>query len=133
MRALPNERFTVTTASLITDDAVPDPDCWVRRRDAVGAARVGRRLTRWDPADVLLVVEVADETLTQDLGVKAGIYGRAGFAVYWVVAREGLHVHTDPTPLGYRTRTTYAPGERVAVPYADAELAVDDLLAPLDG
>lgn len=130
MRALPNDRFTVTTESLLTDDSVPDPDCWVGAGDAAPVERVGRRLTRWDPADVLLVVEVADETLAQDLGVKADVYGRAGFASYWVIARDGVYAHADPTPRGYRTRTTYAPGEDVPVPYTDALLAVDDLLAP---
>lgn len=129
-RALPNDRFVVTTESLITDDSVPDPDCWVCERDAQPTGRLGRRLTRWQPADVLLVVEVADETVAQDLGGKAAVYGRAGFGVYWVVTREGIFEHTAPTPQGYRIRTTYRPGEMIPVRHAAAELAVDDLLAP---
>lgn len=130
MRALPDDRFVVTTASLITGDSVPDPDCWVRAPDAQPVGRLGARLPRWDPADVLLVVEVADETLAQDLGTKAGVYGRAGFAVYWAATREGIVEHTEPTPHGYRTRITYRPGETIPVRYAGLELAVDDLLAP---
>jgi hypothetical protein len=129
-RALPNDRFVVTTASLITEDSVPDPDCWMRPAAAEGVDRVGRRLTRWEPTDVLLVVEVADETVAQDLGTKAGVYGRAGFSVYWVATREGIFEHSDPTPRGYRTRTTYRPGETIPVRHAATELAVDDLLAP---
>lgn len=79
---------------------------------------------------MLLVVEVADETLAQDLGKKAGVYGRAGFAVCWAATREGIVEHTEPTPHGYRTRITYWPGETIPVRYAATELAVDDLLAP---
>ena len=83
----------------------------------------------WDATDVLLVVEVADETTIQDLNVKAKLYGRAGYPVYWVVRQEGIWVHTGPISTGYRTRVEYRHGERIAVPYADAALAVDELIA----
>jgi Uma2 family endonuclease len=43
---------------------------------------------------VLLVVEVADETLIQDLNVKAKLYGQAGYPVYWVVTQEAIYEHT---------------------------------------
>jgi hypothetical protein len=79
---------------------------------------------------VLLVVEVADDSVAQDLGMKAGVCGRAGFGVYWVATREAIFEHSDPTPQGYRMRTTYRPGETIPVGYAATELAVDDLLAP---
>lgn len=128
-RALPNDRFDITSESLITDDSVPDPDCWVCAGDAVSIGRFGRRLSRWRPADVLLVVEVGDESASYDLSVKAGVYGRAGFGVYWVATREGIFEHTDPTPRGYRIRTTYLPGEMIPVRHSGIELAVSDLLA----
>lgn len=128
-RALPNHRFEITSESLITDDSVPDPDCWVCAGDAVSIGRFGRRLSRWRPADVLLVVEVGDESAAYDLAVKAGVYGRAGFPVYWVATREGIFEHTDPTPQGYRTRTTYLPDEMIPVRHAGTTLAVSDLLA----
>jgi Uma2 family endonuclease len=78
---------------------------------------------------VLLVVEVADETLIQDLNVKAKLYGQAGYPVYWVVTQEAIYEHTGPMSTGYRTRVEYLHGERIPVPYTATDLAVDDLIA----
>jgi hypothetical protein len=82
----------------------------------------------WDPADVLLVAEVSDETVLADLTVKARLYGSAGYAAYWVVTSEMIYEHTEPKPDGYRKRVEYGRGDRIPVPYADVELAVDDLI-----
>jgi len=119
----------VTGSALAADDSLPDPDCWVRRRGAKPVEALGRRLSRWAPADVLLVIEVGDETLVVDLGPKADLYARAGFAHYWVVHPGGIEVMIDPTPGGYRLRRKYSAGERVPLAYLDADIAVDDILA----
>ena len=80
------------------------------------------------------MVEVSDETLQTDLGadlgVEARVYAAAGFPRYWIVSREGVYAHTDPSPAGYRLRTLQTPGETVSTGYTDAELPVGDLLAP---
>ncbi|MFC4107409.1 Uma2 family endonuclease [Micromonospora zhanjiangensis] len=126
---LPRAGARVTTATLPTGESLPDPDCWVRRVDAdpIGTVgTVGTRLSVWDAADVLLVVDVADETVIQDLNVKARLYGRAGYPVYWVVTQEAIYEHTGPIPTGYRTRVEYLHGERVPVPYTSAELTLGD-------
>jgi hypothetical protein len=119
----------VATASLPTGDSLPDPDCWVRLATATPAGQLSERLTAWEPADILLVVEVADETIDQDLGPKAALYARAGYACYWAVTRQGVHVHTEPSEAGYRTRVLYQRGDHVPAGYADVELAVNNLLA----
>jgi Uma2 family endonuclease len=75
------------------------------------------------------VVEVADETTIQDLNVKAKLYGQAGYPRYWVVTQEAIYEHTEPISTGYRKRVEYRHGERIPVPYAVADLAVDDLIA----
>lgn len=90
-----------TQATLATGDSLPDPDVWLRRRGAQPLGKVSARLSRWDPDDVLLVVEVADDTVREDLTVKARLYASAGYARYWVATREGLHDHLQPTPEGY--------------------------------
>ena len=118
------------TSTLPSGASLPDPDCWVRRTAARAVGRVGSRLSAWDPADVLLVVEVSDETLTADLTTKARIYGAAGWPTYWVVSPEAVYEHTGPTPSGYRTRVEHRRGERVALPFTGTDLAVDDLLGP---
>ena len=51
------------------------------------------------PADIALVIEIADSTLRRDLGSKATRYARAGIREYWVVDIENrkLHVHREPS------------------------------------
>jgi hypothetical protein len=48
-----------------------------------------------------------------------------------VVTQEAIYVHTDPISTGYRTRVEYLHAERIPVPYAATDLAVDDLIGPL--
>lgn len=128
---LPRSGVRVTTATLPTGESLPDPDCWVRRAEAAPIGTVGSRLTVWDPSDVLLVVEVSDDTVLHDLNVKTRLYGQAGYPVYWVVTQDVIYEHTVPTPRGYRTRVEYRPGERIPVGYAGTDLAVDDVIAPV--
>ena len=121
----------VTTATLPSGSSLPDPDCWVLREKAESVDTLGAKLELWAPADVLLVVEVSDETLLADLAVKANIYGAAGWSVYWVVSKEAIYEHTEPTPAGYRTRIEYRRGDRLPIRYAETDILVDDLLGPL--
>ncbi|MGH9039987.1 MAG: Uma2 family endonuclease [Acidimicrobiia bacterium] len=95
---------------------LPDPDCWVRLAAAEPTARLSERLSAWSPNDVLLVVEIADETIDQDLGPKATLYARAGYPCYWAVTRHGVYLHTGPSEAGYRTRVLYQPPGRLPVP-----------------
>src|SRR4051794_28783091 len=57
---------------------VPEPDLVLYR------PTVGRR-QHLTAADVLLVIEIADSTLTRDLGFKADLYRAAKIPEYWVV------------------------------------------------
>ncbi len=71
-------------------------------------------------ADLLLVVEVSDTTLSRDRGLKQRVYARSRVPVYWIVNLvDGVvEVYTDPrggrSP-AYRTRTDYRPGDSVPV------------------
>lgn len=125
---LPRSGGRITKETLPTGDSLPDPDCWVRRAGAEPVGTLGSRLSIWDSTDVLLVVEVSDQTMLADLEIKAKLYGRAGYAAYWVVTPDVIYEHTVPTSRGYRTRTEYRPGERIPVAYASTELDVADLL-----
>lgn len=133
-RALPNHRFEVLASSLPAGESLPEPDCWVLRRDATPVAQLSRRMPRWAAADVLLVVEVSDETIDHDLGRKAALYAESGFGCYWSVTRHGVYEHTEASRFGYRRRVLYGPGERIPVPYAEgAALSVDDLIGRREG
>lgn len=123
--------WRVTSATLPASGSLPDPDVFVFRRGVEPSGVVGQRLRvpRWEPGDVGLVVEVAESSLALDTGVKAGLYGRAGYPCYWVVHRQGVEVFTGPGEDGYGDRSHVAVEGRVDVPYAPgATIAVADIL-----
>ena len=83
------------------------------------------------PADVLLLIEVADSSLRFDREVKAPLYARHSIAEYWIVDLEGaaVLVHRDPQPEGYASLRTARAGERLDLPgLPDAQIAVADIL-----
>jgi Uma2 family endonuclease len=131
MRALPGTGGEITCETLSSGDSLPDPDCWVAAADAEPVGKVGSKVAIWRPEDVLLVVEVSDDTVMADLTTKAALYGKAGYQAYWVVTKDVIYEHTEPTKAGYRVRVEYRPGDRIPVKYADTDLAVDDLIAPI--
>ena len=91
----------------------PQPDLAVLRRRAdfyTSGERPG-------PADVLLVVEVADSSLRFDRTVKLPLYARAGIAELWIVdlKRRVVDVHRKPLGNGYGETTTHQSGDRLAL------------------
>lgn len=85
------------------------------------------------PADLRLVVEVADATLRKDTVTKARLYARARIADYWVldVAGRRLLVHRQPRAGRYASVVAYAEHEAVAPLAAPEHFArVADLLPP---
>jgi Uma2 family endonuclease len=84
------------------------------------------------PADVLLIVEVADTTLEFDRDVKRPMYAEAGIGEYWIVnlVDDCLEVHRQPQPDGtYRDVQTLRRGQQADVAALPGLLvAVDDML-----
>jgi hypothetical protein len=131
IRRLPEDGWRVTIATLPSSGSLPDPDAFVVRVGAEPVARLGtqRTISRLNPGDVGLVVEVADASLVFDTEVKTVVYGRAGFGCYWVVHRDGVEVFTDPFEGGYRERRHVDPDGEVEVPYASGStISVAELL-----
>lgn len=56
-----------------------------------------------DPADVLLLIEVAASSLRYDRTVKPPLYAEAGVEAYWLLDIEGRRLlrHLDPNERGY--------------------------------
>ncbi len=82
------------------------------------------------PADVLLVIEVADSTLTTDRRTKSQLYGEAAIPCYWIlnlVDRE-LEVYEHPFEGGYKVCTRYRPGDIVRLASIGLEWEVGRLL-----
>ncbi|QJW98328.1 Uma2 family endonuclease [Frigoriglobus tundricola] len=110
----------------------PEPDGVLLRGDETTCD--GRLPTA---ADLGLIVEVSDSTLSFDRRDKGRIYARAGVPVYWIVnvADRQIEVYTDPDttadPPAYRARTDYRPGDAVPIVLDGATVGavpVSDLL-----
>jgi Uma2 family endonuclease len=83
------------------------------------------------PADVLLIVEVADSSIEYDRRVKLPLYARAGIPEVWLALPEQdcLEVRCEPSADGYRVARTVRRGERLApIAFPDLSLGVEDLL-----
>ncbi|MBL9130139.1 MAG: Uma2 family endonuclease [Verrucomicrobiaceae bacterium] len=86
----------------------PQPDAAIVR-----ARADGYRTSHPEPKDVLLIIEVADNSVDFDLKVKARLYSKAGIAEYWVVdvKEHRVSVHTVPTARGYKTMQVFEDGD----------------------
>lgn len=83
------------------------------------------------PADVLLLIEVADATVEYDREVKAPLYAREGIREFWLVDLPGerIEVYRDPSPEGYRQVRTVQRGERLSPEaFPGLELSAEDIL-----
>lgn len=65
------------------------------------------------PADVLLLVEVADSSLRYDREVKLPIYARAGIPEVWIVdlRHRALKTYWSPSGARFAQEGRYAPGD----------------------
>jgi Uma2 family endonuclease len=94
--------------SLEDADCQPEPDIvWVRSNRFLSGHPT--------PADVLLLIEVADSSLEYDRGEKAELYAEAGIADYWVVnaVERTVEIHRDPVRVQYRDVQPFSLGDAV--------------------
>ncbi|MFI5379109.1 MAG: Uma2 family endonuclease [Tepidisphaerales bacterium] len=90
---LPPEWHFRAQEPITLDDGEPEPD------GAVVAGQPRQYAGRHPgPADVALVIEVADTTLDRDRGIKLRSYARAGIHTYWIVnlPDQCIEVYTRP-------------------------------------
>ncbi|MBI4474864.1 MAG: Uma2 family endonuclease [Acidobacteria bacterium] len=87
------------------------------------------------PADILLVLEIADTSLPYDRDVKGPLFARnqiIEFCLLNLQTRE-LEDYRDPSPEGYRSKRTYREEEIFnLVAFPDLSIKVKDLLPPAD-
>jgi len=100
----------------LADDSEPEPDVAV-----VPGTRRDYELGH--PSRPVLLVEVAEASLDDDRGEKAGLYARAGVPEYWIVnlVDRVLEVHREPaaspdvpSAWSYRAVTSLRPGASIA-------------------
>lgn len=104
----------------LSDLSEPEPDVTVLRPrpDDYMTSHPG-------PADVLLLIEVADTTVGYDRGTKAPLYALAEIPEYWLVdiPADEFEVYRDPSPDGYREVRRYSRSD-ILHPLAFPDLAV---------
>lgn len=83
------------------------------------------------PADVLLVIEVADTSVQFDRNVKLPLYARAGIPEAWLIVllKDFIEVHSEPTNGKYQTVQRLKRGKKLTSPTMPGlTLNVDDIL-----
>ncbi|MFL6228712.1 MAG: Uma2 family endonuclease [Pyrinomonadaceae bacterium] len=120
-------RFIVRVQNLIrlNDFSEPQPDVTLLRwrEDFYRGAHP-------TPADVLLVVEVADATVVTDRTIKVPLYARARIAEVWVVnvPDERVEIYTEPLGDAYQSVAQFGRGERAQSPTVGGlSVSVDEL------
>jgi Uma2 family endonuclease len=111
---------------VITPDSEPEPDIvLVKPRADFYRTALPR------PADVLLVIEVAESSIRYDRDVKRPLYAEAGIAEYWIVDLDAeiVEIHREPESGRYRNVAHVGRGGRIG-PWAfpDIVLPVDEIL-----
>jgi Uma2 family endonuclease len=117
---------TENPVSVPEQDSSPHPDVvWVKKRS------YGDRHPL--PAEVLLLIEVADSSLDGDCSEKADLYAAAGIRDYWVVdlPNRVVHVFREPKDGAYSQHSTARMGDEIC-PLANPQypLSVSMLLGP---
>ncbi len=92
----------------------------------------GYRKSNPTGGDVLLVIEVADSSLSLDLTVKLAKYARAGIRRYWVadIKHRTIHDHRDPDRFGQRYRQLHSVTEGalpIVIDGIEIQVGIDDL------
>jgi Uma2 family endonuclease len=83
------------------------------------------------PADVLLVIEVADTTVESDRSYKLPLYAKAGIPEVWIVnlPDETIELYAEPASGVYQVSKTFERGEEVqAQGVSELRVGVADIL-----
>jgi Uma2 family endonuclease len=106
----------------ISEDSEPEPDVAIVPRGDYDDAH---------PATALLVIEVAQTSLSKDRSLKAELYAASGIPEYWVVdiPHRLVQVHAAPAGGRYREVATVGRGQTLRPrSFPDVEVAVSDVV-----
>ena len=136
LRLIPMKYDLRVQSAITLADSQPEPD------GAVVLAEPSSYQTRHpSPADVGLVIEVADSSLLRDRRDKTRIYARAGIPVYWIVNLVDHRIEVYSAPSGptadpaYGNVQTYQRGDRIPIVLDSGEVGgvlVDEIMPPVD-
>jgi Putative restriction endonuclease len=132
LRIVPTGWFVRIQQTIALSDSRPEPDFAIVRGNS--RAYLSRHP---EPADVGLLIEVANTSILRDQRDKARIYARANVVCYWIVNLEDrrIEVHTQPSgPIAlpaYASVQNFATGDSIPLILdgaAVASIPVADLL-----
>ena len=115
---------TCQTPLRLDGHSEPEPDLMLVRQRAAGYAA-----QHPSPADVLLLIEVADTSLDYDRLVKMPLYARHGVAEAWIVDLQNRQVRFFRRPAG----DGYADITAIETPGATAVAALPGVVVDLAG
>jgi Uma2 family endonuclease len=118
-RLPPGWRLIIEAPVRIPDFDEPEPDLGIVR-----GTREEYADHHPEPADVGLLIEVADTTLDRDRGEIGRAYACGGVPVYWVVnlVDRQLEIYTEPSPGGYLGRRVLGPTDQAWVTIGGMEI-----------
>lgn len=94
-RILSDDWIIRVQCAVTTKDSEPEPDI------VVAAGPEESYYERHPgPADVLLLIEVADSTLEEDRTVKGPLYASARFPIYWIINLQDQQIEVYTLPRG---------------------------------
>jgi Uma2 family endonuclease len=85
------------------------------------------------PPEVLLVLEIADMSLSTDPYTKSRLYATAGISQYCLINLQSREIedYREPGPEGYHSKQTYKAGQDLSlVAFPDVVIGVDELMPP---
>ena len=105
----------------LDDNSEPQPDIMLLRwrDDFYGGGHPG-------PANVLLLIEIADTSVDYDRSAKLPAYARAGISEVWIATRQDsrIEAYTEPAEGEYSNVRYAGPGESIA-PQAFPEMVLE--------
>lgn len=123
-----NKEFVISIQDPISIDqfSEPEPDVAVLkyRQDFY-------QYQKPKPADVILLIEVADTSLEKDQKIKIPLYAYAGIPEVWLVdlQENKIIVYTEPVGAEYRQSRQYFPGEMVnSITLEKFQVAVSEVI-----
>ena len=127
IRALGDRATIAVQNPIVLDDwSEPQPDVTALKPRTDGYAAAHPR-----PADVLLLLEVADSSLVRDQEVKLPLYAAAGVPEVWLVnlPADQIQIHRAPATAAYGFIAIARRGETVTpLRFPDMAFSVDDIL-----
>jgi Uma2 family endonuclease len=110
----------------LNERSEPEPDVAVVKIDPLDYAD-----HHPTPAEVYLIIEVADSSLKLDCETKSKAYSKAGITDYWVldVVSRQLHVFRQPTEDGYQSEEIFGSDRTISpLEFPDLQIGVFEML-----